>query len=88
MNFEKVNTADGENEHPMYEIERLLDLIRDKKSPWHELAEWTRDADSIRESYIRDSNQFNLDFVEKYFSSLRFNDLEVLIICFVQVFLV
>ena len=61
----------------MYEIERLLELIRDKRSPWHETAEWTRNADSIRETYIRDSDQIDLNFVEKYFSSLRFNDLQV-----------
>jgi hypothetical protein len=61
----------------MYEIEQLLELIRDKKSPWHETVNWTRNGDMIRESYIKDSNSIDLDFIEKYFTSLRFNDLQV-----------
>ena len=81
INFiqKQLKTADGDNEHPMYEIERLLDLIRDKKSPWHDAAEWTHNGDSIREAFIKDSNQIDLNFIEKYFTSLRFNDLQVVV---------
>ena len=61
----------------MYEIEQLLELIRDNKSPWHETVNWTRNGDSIRESYIKDSDSIDIDFIEKYFTSLRFNDLQV-----------
>ncbi len=59
------------------EIEALLDLLKDKKSPWYEVIDWTRDGDKIRQKFVRDQNQIDLNQIEKYFTSLRLNDFQI-----------
>lgn len=76
----RIAKSNVDHEHPMYEIERLLHLIRDKKSPWHETVglQWTRNGETIRENFIKDSDKIDLSNIEKYFTSLRLNELEVI----------
>ena len=61
----------------LYEIEELLSLLKDKKSPWYEVIEWTRNGDYIRETYIKNKAKINITEIEKYFETLRLNDLQV-----------
>ena len=66
-----------EYENPDEEIEELIDLIRDKKSPFFETIDWSRNGESIRETYIKDAHKLNLKSIEKCFSSIRLNDKNV-----------
>ena len=61
----------------LYEIEELLSLLKDKKSPWYEVIEWTKNGDYIRETYIKNKAKINITEIEKYFETLRLNDLQV-----------
>ena len=62
---------------PVYEIESLLDLLKDKKSPWYEVIEWTKDGDCIRQAYVKNQDKIKLNQIHNYFTSLRLNDLRV-----------
>lgn len=55
----------------------MIDLIKDKKSPWHETYIWSKDCDSIREKYIKDRSSIDINNIERYFSNLRLNGLNV-----------
>ncbi len=59
------------------ETETLLDLLRDKKSPWYEVINWSRDGANLRHTYVRDQARIDLAHIEKYFTSLRLNDLQI-----------
>lgn len=59
------------------EVEELLDLIKDKKSPWFEMIEWTNDGDHIRQTYIKQQSKFQKYEIENFFTSLRLTDLQV-----------
>ena len=67
----------------VFDHEELIDLLRDKKSPWYELIDWTTDAGSIRETNVvfndKKKNRAGVDLacIENYFSCLRFNDKRV-----------
>ena len=37
------------------DVDELIDLMRDKKSPWFELNEWTGDGDAVRHKRLRDN---------------------------------
>ena len=63
-----------EYENPDEEIEELIDLIKEKKSPFFETIEWSKNGESIRETFIRDSHKLNLKSIEKCFASIRLND--------------
>ena len=67
-----------EYENPDAEIEELLDLIVDKKSPWFETIDWSANGDSIRQTFIKDISRLNLNSIEQCFTSLRLNDKNVI----------
>lgn len=64
----------------LYEIEELLNLLKEKKSPWYEVIEWTKNGDYIRETYIKNKAKINIIEIEKYFETLRLIDLQVTLI--------
>ncbi len=65
------------------EIDERVDFMRDKKSPWFEVTEWTSDGEHIRHQRLRDN--FTLpdikasvcNEIEQSFTSLRLNDQNV-----------
>ena len=61
------------------ETEELLDLIKDKKSPWFEIIEWTNDGDFIRQTYINEQSKIQKYNIEEFFTSLRLPDFQVFI---------
>ena len=62
--------------------EELLDLVKDKNSPWYINYDWSSEANKIRELYISEINSINLDNIEKYFKTLRLIDKNVTLIFF------
>lgn len=56
----------------------LLDLIKDKKSPWYTNYAWSNEANKIRELYINDPKAINVDNIEQYFNTLRLIDKNVI----------
>lgn len=60
-----------------YHKEELLDILGDKKSPWYQLTEWSPNGDSIRNNYVKNSDQIDLKQIEQYFTSLKFNEKNV-----------
>ncbi|RNA40413.1 leucine-rich repeat-containing 43 [Brachionus plicatilis] len=71
------NELDEYEKEKVDEIVEMIDLIKDQKSPWYETYIWSRDCDSIRERYIRDRSSINLKNIERYFSNLRLNSLDI-----------
>ncbi len=52
----------------------MIDLIKEKKSPFFETIDWSKNGESIRETYIRDPHKLNLKSIERCFLSIRLND--------------
>ncbi len=50
-------------------------MLKDKKSPWYEVIDWTKDGEDIRKNFIK--KKINLEFIQNYFTNLRLNDLKV-----------
>ena len=40
-----------------------VDLIKDKKSLWFELIDWTNNGESIREKFMTDKSNMNLNLI-------------------------
>ena len=57
--------------------EDLLDLIKDKNSPWYINYNWSNEANKIRELYISEIGAINLNNIEQYFKTLRLIDKNV-----------
>jgi hypothetical protein len=66
----------SKDENDINEKENLLDLIKDKHSPWYAKYDWSDEANLIREAYIS-GKRINLSNIEEQFKTLRFVDKDV-----------
>ncbi|CAF0887509.1 unnamed protein product [Brachionus calyciflorus] len=73
----KPNIFDENEKEKEDEIVEMIDLIKDKKSPWFESYDWSKDCDLIRERFIKDRNSININKIEQYFTNLRLNSLDI-----------
>lgn len=71
----------------IYRKEDLLDLIKDKNSPWYINYDWSNEANKIRELYISEINSINLNDIEQYFKTLRLIDRNVSLFFYLIYFL-
>ena len=55
-------------------VEALVDLATSKRSPWLQHADWSNDAQSLRELAIRTPWTLNNTFIWNHFKSLNLLD--------------